>query len=40
MDEDYSMVYGIDKLAELLIERGIEFYDAGWRGRTRTASTH
>ena len=25
MDEDYSMVYGIDKLAELLIERGIEF---------------
>ena len=26
MDEDYSMVYGIDKLAELLIERGIEFY--------------
>lgn len=26
MDEDYNMVYGIDKLAELLIERGIEFY--------------
>lgn len=25
MDEDYNMVCGIDKLAELLIERGIEF---------------
>lgn len=25
MDEDYNMVRGIDKLAELLIERGIEF---------------
>lgn len=26
MDEDYNMVYGIDKLAELLIERGIKFF--------------
>jgi len=25
MDEDYGRTYGIDKLAELLIERGIEF---------------
>jgi len=25
MDEDYKMVYGIDKLAKLLAERGIEF---------------
>lgn len=26
MDEDYGRTYGIEKLAELLIERGIEFF--------------
>ena len=26
MDEDYGKTYGIEKLAELLIERGIEFF--------------